>query len=176
MSRFTGHSAIVFAASRGIGRASAERLGEGGAAVAVNYLSNRAQADEVVAHIVAAGGQAFAVQGDVAAAADVERVFADTIARFGKVDIVINAAGQSVFKPMAALTDEDFERVFSINARGAMYVLRAAAGAVADGGRIIQFSTGGTKWRWPAPACTPHQRRPASRWRWGWRRKWARAA
>lgn len=145
MSRFKGKTAIIFAASRGIGRASAERLGREGAAVAVNYRSNRTQADVVVANIISAGGQAFAVQADVASAADVARVFAETTARFGQVDIVINAAGQSVFKPLAALTDADFESVFAVNARGAMYVLRAAATGVADGGRIIQFSTGGTR-------------------------------
>jgi 3-oxoacyl-[acyl-carrier protein] reductase len=143
--RFKGKVAVVFAASRGIGRAIAERLGHDGAAVAVNYASNRAKADEVVAALDEAGGQAVAVQGDVANAADVARVFDEAIRRWARIDIVVNAAGVAVFKPTTELTDDDYERVFAVNARGALNVLRDAARRVGDGGRIIQFSTGGTK-------------------------------
>jgi 3-oxoacyl-[acyl-carrier protein] reductase len=143
--KFKGKVAVVFAASRGIGRAVAERLGHDGAAVAVNYASNRAKADEVVAALEEAGGQAVAVQGDVANAVDVARVFDEAIRRWARIDIVVNAAAVALFKPTTELTDEDYERVFAVNARGALNVLRDAARRVGDGGRIIQFSTGGTK-------------------------------
>jgi 3-oxoacyl-[acyl-carrier protein] reductase len=143
--RFKGKVAVVFAASRGIGRAVAERLGQDGAAVAVNYASNRQKANEVVAALDEAGGQAVAVQGDVANAADVARVFDEAIRRWARVDIVVNAAGVAVFKPTTELIDEDYERVFAVNARGALNVLREAARRVGRGGRIVQFSTGGTK-------------------------------
>ncbi len=145
MSRFAGKTALIFAASRGIGRAIAERLGGEGASVAVAYASNATKAAEVVAGITANGGQAFALQADVADATVVSAAYDDVLARWGKIDIVINAAARSVFKPTEALTDEDYEAAFSVNARGAMYVLREAARRVADNGRIIQFSTGGTK-------------------------------
>jgi 3-oxoacyl-[acyl-carrier protein] reductase len=149
MPRFTNKTAVVFAASRGIGRAVAERLGREGAAVVVNFASNAAKADEVVKAITANGGQAIAVQGNVAHMADVARVYETALAKFGKIDIVINAAGQAVFKPISDLTDADFDKVFSVNARGAMYVLSGAAKHVSDNGRIVQFSTGGTKMTMP---------------------------
>ena len=143
--KFRGKVAIVFAASRGIGHAVAERLGREGAAIVVNYASNRTKADELVSMLEAGGGQAVAVQADVALATDVGRVFDEAIRRWARVDIVVNAAGVAVFKPTTELTDEDYERVFAVNARGALNVLREAARRVGDGGRIIQFSTGGTK-------------------------------
>ena len=143
--RFRGKVAVVFAASRGIGRAVAERLGAEGAALVVNYASNRAKADEVVAALETTGGQAAAVQADVADAAAVGRVFDEAIRRWARIDVVVNAAGVSVFKPTLELTDADYERVFAVNARGALNVLREAARRVHDGGRIIQFSTGGTR-------------------------------
>ena len=115
----------------------------------VNYAKNRSKGDDVVRAIEAAGGRAHAFQGDVSQAADVVRVFDEAFALWGRVDIVVNAAGQSLFKPIASLTDEDFDQVFSVNARGAMYVLREAANRIADGGRIVQFSTGGTKMTMP---------------------------
>lgn len=149
MSRFTGKVAVVFASSRGIGRAVAERIGREGASVVVNYMTNAAKAEEVVNTIKAAGGQAIAMQGTVASSKDVNHIYETAISTFGKIDIVINAAGQSVFKPIADLTDADFEQVFSVNAKGAMYVLSGAAKHVADNGRIIQFSTGGTKMTMP---------------------------
>lgn len=149
MGDFEGKVAIIFAASRGIGRAVALSLGSQGVAVLVNYATNLEKANEVVRAIKDAGGRAEAAQGDVSNALDVARVFDVTIARWGRVNIVVNAAGHSVFKPTIALTDDDFERVFAVNARGAMYVLREAATRIADSGRIIQFSTGGTKMSMP---------------------------
>jgi 3-oxoacyl-[acyl-carrier protein] reductase len=143
--KFRGKVAIVFAASRGIGRAVAERLGRDGAAVIVNYASNRSKADELVSTLEASGAQAVAVQADVASATDVGRVFDEAIRRWARVDIVVNAAGVAVFKPTAELTDEEYERIFAVNARGALNVLREAARRIGDGGRIVQFSTGGTK-------------------------------
>jgi 3-oxoacyl-[acyl-carrier protein] reductase len=76
-------SAIVMGASRGIGRAVATRLASDGFAVMVNYAGNATKAEEVVAEIKAAGGQAFAVQADVANAADIERIFREAVDTFG---------------------------------------------------------------------------------------------
>jgi len=144
MAKFSGKVAIVTASSRGIGRAVAQKLGQAGASVVVNYVSAPEKAEAVVQEIITAGGQAIAVQGSVANRDDVVQLFDRAEAQFGPIDIVVNVAGTSVFKPHSDLTDEDFEKVFSVNARGAMYVLREAAKRVKDGGRIVQFSTGGT--------------------------------
>jgi 3-oxoacyl-[acyl-carrier protein] reductase len=144
MAALTGKVAIVTASSRGIGRAIAQRLSKDGAAVAVNYVSSPEKAEAVVNEITAQGGRAIMVQGSVANKADVTRLFDEPERQLGAIDIVVNVAGAAVYKPHTELTDEDFEKVFSVNARGAMYMLQAAANRVKDGGRIVQFSTGAT--------------------------------
>jgi 3-oxoacyl-[acyl-carrier protein] reductase len=145
MASLTRKIAIVTASSRGIGRAIALRLSREGAAVAVNYVSSPEKAEAVVQEINAQGGQAIAIQGSVANKADVTRLFDETEKQLGAINIVVNVAGISIFKPHIELTDEDFDKVFSVNARGAMYMLQEAAKRTEDGGRIVQFSTGGTK-------------------------------
>jgi 3-oxoacyl-[acyl-carrier protein] reductase len=144
MSSLTGKVAIVTASSRGIGRSIALRLGRDGAAVAVNYVASPEKAEAVVQEIIAHGGKAIAIQGSVANKTDVTKLFDETEQQLGSIDIVVNVAGAAVYKPHTELTDEDFEKVFSVNARGAMYMLQAAANRVKDGGRIVQFSTGAT--------------------------------
>ncbi len=139
MSSSTGKVAIVTASSRGIGKAIAQRLGKDGAAVAVNYVASPEKAAAVVQEIVANGGKAIAIQGSVANKADVTRLFDETQKQLGSVDIVVNVAGAAVYKPHTELTDEDFEQVFAVNARGAMYMLQSAANRVKDGGRIVQL-------------------------------------
>jgi 3-oxoacyl-[acyl-carrier protein] reductase len=145
MSSLTGKVAIVTASSRGIGRSIAQRLGKDGAAVAVNYVASPEKAEAVVKEIIANGGRAIAIQGSVANRADVTRLFDETEKQLGSIDIVVNVAGVSVFKPHVDLTDDDFDKIFSVNTRGAIYMLQAAATRIKDGGRIVQFSTGGTK-------------------------------
>jgi 3-oxoacyl-[acyl-carrier protein] reductase len=150
MSSLTGKVAIVTASSRGIGRSIALRLGRDGAVVAVNYVASPEKAEAVVAEIIANGGRAIAIQGSVAHQADVMRLFDETEQQLGSIDIVVNVAGVSVFKPHVDLTDDDYDKIFAVNTKGAMYVLQAAATRVKDGGRIVQFSTGGTKMPLPA--------------------------
>ncbi|MBD2195153.1 MULTISPECIES: SDR family oxidoreductase [Calothrix] len=144
MTKLTGKVALVTASSRGIGRAVAKRLAADGAAVVVNYVSSPEKAETVVKEIVDGGGRAIAIPGSVANKADVLRLFDETESKFGTIDIVVNVAGASVFKPHIELTDEDFDKVFLVNAKGAMYILQEAAKRIKDGGRIVQFSTGGT--------------------------------
>ena len=149
MQRFAGKVAIVFGGSRGIGRAAAERIGREGANVLVNYAHDGDAADAVVAAIAASGSPALAVQGDVTQNADVLRTFDAAQAQWATVDIVINAAGIPISKPIAELLDDEYERIFAVNAHGAMNVLRAAAAQVTDGGRIIHVSNGTTNMPWP---------------------------
>jgi 3-oxoacyl-[acyl-carrier protein] reductase len=119
-------------------------LGRDGAAIAVNYVASPEKAEAVVQDIIASGGRAIAIQGSVANKADVTRLFDETEQKLGAIDIVVNVAGSSAYKLHTDLTDEDFDKVFAVNARGAMYMLQAAANRVKDGGRIVQFSTGAT--------------------------------
>lgn len=140
----TGKVALVTGASRGIGRAIAERLARDGAGVIVNFARSGKEADQVVARITAAGGRAKAVQADVGKVAEVKRLFDEAIAAWGQLDILVNNAGVMFTKPVAATTEEEFDRIFAVNVKGVFFACREAATRLADGGRIVNFSSSTT--------------------------------
>ena len=145
-----GKIALVTGASRGIGRAIAERLAQSGASVAVNYSSNAAEAQKVVAQIKASGGNALALRADVGRVPEIVRMFDETIAHFGRLDILVNNAGVMFIKPVSATTEEDFDRIFAINVKGTFFACREAATRLADNGRIINLSSSTTARLLPA--------------------------
>lgn len=133
--------AIIIGASGGIGQAVALRLAQDGFAIVGHYAGNAAKVDEVVAAIKAPGGKAIGVKADVAAEADVEALFKTTLDTFGRIDVVVHTAG---IMPMGSITDGDlatFDKVIATNLRGTFIVLSQAARHVAEGGRIIAFSS-----------------------------------
>jgi 3-oxoacyl-[acyl-carrier protein] reductase len=134
--------AIVTGSSRGIGRAIAEQLGSTGAKVIVNYRTNSAAADAVVAAINGAGGTATAVQADVSVVADVRRLFDRSADIYGAPTTVVHNAGITRFGAIAETTDQDYADVFDTNTRSTFAVLREAANRVPDGGRIVVISSG----------------------------------
>ena len=136
-----GKAALVTGASRGIGRAIAERLAQAGASVAVNYANNAGEAQKVVTEITAKGGKALAIRADVSRVAEIVRLFDETIAHFGKLDILVNNAGIAFTKPVGATSEADFDRIFAINVKGTFFACQQAATRLADGGRIINLST-----------------------------------
>ena len=142
MGKLSGKVALVTGASKGIGAAIAESLGAAGAAVAVNYASDKAGADKVVEKIKHAGGKAIAIQGSVAKNDDVVRIFAETEKSLGKINILVNNAGVYKFAPIEAFSDEDFDWMFNTNVRG---MLRTAQEAVKHfgetGGNIINIGS-----------------------------------
>lgn len=133
--------AIVTGASRGIGKAIAERLAKDGFSVVVNYAGNAELADELVKVIKGKGGKAIAVQADVANAADVGRLFDETEKAFGGIDVLVNNAGIMMLSPLSQVTDDAFERQIGVNLRGSFNTLREAGKRLRDGGRIVNFST-----------------------------------
>jgi 3-oxoacyl-[acyl-carrier protein] reductase len=139
----TKQVAIVTGGSRGIGAAISQRLAREGYAVVVNYAGRAQEAAQLVAGIGAAGGQAIAIQADVADSAAVRKLFDDTIARFGRVDVLINNAGvmASDLPHLADTDDGTFDRLFAVNVKGTFNTLREAATRLQHGGRIINFST-----------------------------------
>jgi 3-oxoacyl-[acyl-carrier protein] reductase len=139
-----GKVALVTGASRGIGRAIAERLARDGAAVVINYSSNAAEAQKAVAGIEAAGGKAFAIKADVGRVAEIVRLFDEAIAHFGRVDILVNNAGVMFNQLVSATTEEDFDRIFAINVKGTFFACQQAATRLAEGGRIINLSSSTT--------------------------------
>lgn len=149
MSSLRGKVAIVTGASRGIGRGIAERLAKDGANVVVNYTKNADEAKKVVAGIEANGGKAVAVQADVSKVADVRRLFREAEQAFGRLDILINNAGIFWAKPLADVTEEEYDDIFAVNAKGQFFAMQEAAKRIADGGRIVNISTGGTRLAFP---------------------------
>jgi len=136
-----GKIAIITGASRGIGRAIAVRLASNGAAVVVNYASNADAANEVCAEVKTHQARALAVQADVSKVLQVEGLFDTTIQHFGRVDFLINNAGVIIHKPLRDTTEEEFDRIMSINAKGTFFACQQAARRLNDGGRIVNFSS-----------------------------------
>ncbi len=136
--------ALVTGASRGIGRAIAQRLASDGAAVIVNYAGNVKHAEETVAMIVNAGGKSVAVQADVSSLEDVRRLFDATIEHFGRIDFLINNAGAMFTKPIVDVQEEEFDRLFAVNVKGTFFCCQEAAKRMSDGGRIVNFSSSTT--------------------------------
>lgn len=133
--------AIVTGSSRGIGRSIAKRLASDGFAVVVNFSGNLAEAQEVVNEIRNTDGEALAVKADVSQPEEVKQLFKKTIESFGRVDVVVNNAGIMPLSPIAKGDVDTFDKVIATNLRGTFLVLAQAAQNVAEGGRIIAFSS-----------------------------------
>src|SRR5258706_690825 len=110
MGKLDGKIALVTGASKGIGAGVALSLANEGAAVAVNYASDREGADRVVEKIKAAGGKAIAVQGDVTSPEEIDRFFSDTAKQFGNVDILVNNAGVYAWLPLQDVNEKEVHR------------------------------------------------------------------
>jgi glucose 1-dehydrogenase len=125
-----GQTALVTGASSGVGEGIARALGAAGAAVVVNYASNAAGAERVVADLRAAGAEALAVRADVAREADVEAMFTRVLAALGRLDILVNNAGLQRDAPLTQMTLEQWNTVLGVNLTGMFLCTRAAARAM----------------------------------------------
>ncbi|MGE4090968.1 MAG: SDR family oxidoreductase, partial [Candidatus Binatia bacterium] len=133
--------------------ATAENLAHEGATVVVNYVRSAREAKGVVETIVAHGGKALAIKADIACSADIQRLFCETRARLGRLDILVANAGYSVFKPLTEITEEDFDRTYTLNAKGTFFCLQEALRHMTDGGKIVCVSTIGTELNLPGGSC-----------------------
>ncbi|MEE4564115.1 SDR family oxidoreductase [Paenibacillus polymyxa] len=141
MKHLEGKIAIITGSSRGIGRAIAEQLANLGAGVVVNYASSPDRAKEVVAGIIQKGGKAIALHADLSKMGDIEALFTNTIAEFGKVDILVNNAGLMITKPLAEVTEADFDQQFALNVKGTFFACQQAMKYMENYGRIVNLST-----------------------------------
>ena len=141
--RLAGKVAIVTGASRGIGRAVAERFAAEGASVVVNYTQGAANANAVVAGIQAAGGTAIAVQADVSRSTDVVRLVEQTLDRFGRIDVLVNNAGVMVAKGVLETTEADWDVTIDVNLKGAYLCSKAVAPVMIrqGSGSIVNMSS-----------------------------------
>ena len=141
--RVEGRVAIVTGASRGLGRAIAERLAGEGARVAVNYATRRDEAEAVAAAIMEPGGQAICVQADVSSSTDVARLVETVHHAYGRIDILVNNAGVEIARDFLETTEDDWDRTIDINLKGPWLCSRAVAPIMLDqgSGRIIMVSS-----------------------------------
>jgi len=132
---------VVTGGSRGIGRAIAIRLARAGARVAVNYVRHRRDAEATREVIEADGGSCLLLKGNVAKEEDVDRIFTELEAGFGRLDILVSNAASGVLKPVLELTTRHWNWAMDINARALLSLSQRSVPLMGDGGRIIAVSS-----------------------------------
>lgn len=142
-SNLSGKTAFVTGASRGIGRATALRLAQEGAKVALNFSSNIAKAEAVKAEIESAGGEAMLVQGDVSNFAVVTELIKKVIDKWGRLDILVNNAGITRDNLLLKMSEEDFDKVIATNLKGVFNCTKVVTKLMMKqrGGRIVNMSS-----------------------------------
>lgn len=140
--KLDGKVALVTGASKGIGAGIAKEFAAAGASVVVNYASSAEGAERVVSDIRARGGSAIAVHGDVSIATDVERLFAETVAAYGRFDVLVNNAGVYYAKPLETITPQQIHRQLSVNVLGPILTIQEALKHFGpDGGTVINIGS-----------------------------------
>ncbi|MFM0644184.1 SDR family oxidoreductase [Paraburkholderia bryophila] len=139
--QLTGKVALVFGGSRGIGAAAARRLANEGADVAVTYVSAPERAAETVAAIESTGRAGLAIEADSADPAAIAAAVAQTVERFGRLDIAVVNAGILLRGDVATVSVEDLDRMLNVNVRGVFLAIQAAAARLTEGGRIITIGS-----------------------------------
>ena len=138
-----GKVAIVTGSSRGIGKAAAIALAEQGGKVVVNYASSSHAAQEVVSEIIAAGGEAIAIQADVSQAPQVDVLIKDTMEQYGRIDVLVNNAGITRDTLLLRMKPEDWQAVIDLNLTGVFLCTRAVSKIMLKqrSGRIVNISS-----------------------------------
>lgn len=138
-----GKVAIVTGARNNLGRGFAVAFGKAGANVVVHYHTSETkdQAEQTVKMVEEAGGKAILVSGDLGKVSNVEKMFDVAFNKWGRVDILVNNAGKIVKKPIADITEEEFDALANINSKGTFFCMREAAKRLSDNGRVINIGT-----------------------------------
>ena len=139
--KLEGKIALVTGGSRGIGAAIAKRLAADGASVAITYTKGADAAATVVKEIERASGKAIAIQADAADADAVKSAVDKTVAKFGRLDVLVNNAGIAIPKTFEETSLEELDRLIDINVRGTFVATQAALKHMNNGGRIIMIGS-----------------------------------
>jgi len=141
MSDLTGRVALVTGGSRGIGAATARRLADAGAAVALTYVEAADQARDVARQIQADGGRAAVVRADLTRPDAAAQAVEQTVRELGRIDILVNNAGFLSYGPLAEVSVAELDRVLAVDVRSVFLAAQAAARRMGDGGRIISIGS-----------------------------------
>ncbi len=146
-----GQVALITGAAKRVGRSIAQKLAAEGAAVVINYATSNQEAEELAAQLQSAGRRALACQADVSCKSDVERLFAAVERAFGRLDILVNNAGVFFPAKFDALTEQQWDRIHSVNLKAQFLCAQAAARLMKRGGRgrIVNISSLGGLLPWP---------------------------
>src|SRR5437764_13930540 len=138
-----GKAVLIGGGAKNLGGLISRTFATDGARICVHYnsASTKKDAEKTVADIKAAGGEAFAVQGDFTKAGDVVAAFAEAKQQFGGIDIAINTAGKVLRKPIVETSEEEFDTMFDINAKAAFFFIKQAGIDLNEGGKVITIVT-----------------------------------
>jgi NAD(P)-dependent dehydrogenase (short-subunit alcohol dehydrogenase family) len=134
---------LVTGGAKNLGGAVSRGVAAHGARVAVHYHGDvsKADADDTVTAVRAAGGDAFSIQADLSRAAEVKRVFADTIDTFGSLYATVHTAGRFKAATLAATPEAEFDAMFAVNTKAAFLLMQRAAEHLDDGGKFVTLSS-----------------------------------
>ena len=141
--KFKNRTAIVTGAGSGIGQAVAEHFGRNGANVVINYYSEdqKSSVEESINNIEKSGGKANAIQADVSKIDQLKAMFNAAEDTFGGIDILVNSAVMPVLKPIAEVTEAEFDAMFNVNVKSILFAQQLCATMMKEGGRIINLSS-----------------------------------
>src|SRR5438876_11035368 len=143
MGSLEGAVIVVTGASRGIGHAIAEELGQAGTKVVVNYAKSKGPAEDLVAQLQRSGSEAVAIQADVSDPQQAARLIEETVQRFGRIDVLVNNAGINVDRSMKNLSTDDWNKVIQNDLNGCFYTVKAVLPYFMQqkNGKIINISS-----------------------------------
>ncbi|WP_224780467.1 SDR family oxidoreductase [Leucobacter sp. Psy1] len=138
-----GKRLLIAGGAKNLGGLIARQAAAGGADVAIHYNSesSRADAEETLAVVEAAGRRGVILQGDLTVPANVGQLFADAEAAIGKIDIAVNTVGKVLRKPIVDTTEQEYDDMFDVNAKAAYFFIQEAGRRLADGGKLITIVT-----------------------------------
>ncbi|ALE84504.1 SDR family oxidoreductase [Pseudonocardia sp. HH130629-09] len=138
-----GRNVLVAAGGKNLGGLISSQAAEAGANVAIHYNSesSRAEAEETLKAVEAAGREGVLLQGDLTVPAEVEKLFADATGSLGSIDVAVNAVGKVLRKPIVETTEAEYDSMFDINSKAAYFFIKEAGRSVSDNGSIITIVT-----------------------------------
>ncbi|KAK3844686.1 MAG: dehydrogenase [Linnemannia gamsii] len=136
-----GKVAFITGSAKNMGKHFALALARRGADIVIHHRKDAAEAEKTAQEIHALGRRTLIVQGELTSVSVIEQIFAQILATFKHIDIVINNAGVVLKKPMTEISEEEYDQVFAINAKVPFFIMKECAKHMANNGRVINIGT-----------------------------------